>query len=405
MTTIVVGGGASGVVAAINAKTKDNKVIILERNNTLLKKLLLTGNGRCNYFNEKYSIDDYHSEDKNIVNEFISTENIAIAKDFFDKIGIVPKIKNGYYYPYSNQASSIKDILVNEVNRLKIEVVYDTYVTDIKKKDKFIITTNNQEYTADNVIISTGSYAYPKTGSDGIGYEILKKLGHTIIKPVPALVQLESNSKYLKQWDGVRSDVYLELFEDGKYLSSEEGEIQFTNYGLSGICIFNLSHFISRGLLDNKKYLIKINFVPFIKTLITPWMDNYSKLNPNKDIYELLEGFLNKKLIPIILKESKINSNSKYNELTNEEKVKLFNTLRHFKVEITSTKGFDNSQVCNGGVKLDEIDIKTMESKKIKDLYIVGELLDITGNCGGYNLTECWISSILAGQSIRRKND
>lgn len=405
MTTIVVGGGASGVVAAINAKTKDNKVIILERNNTLLKKLLLTGNGRCNYFNEKYSIDDYHSEDKNIVNEFISTENIAIAKDFFDKIGIVPKIKNGYYYPYSNQASSIKDILVNEVNRLKIEVVYDTYVTDIKKKDKFIITTNKKEYISDNVIISTGSYAYPKTGSDGIGYEILKKLGHTIIKPVPALVQLESNSKYLKQWDGVRSDVYLELFEDGKYLSSEEGEIQFTNYGLSGICIFNLSHFISRGLLDNKKYLIKINFVPFIKTLITPWMDNYSKLNPNKDIYELLEGFLNKKLIPIILKESKINSNSKYNELTNEEKVKLFNTLRHFKVEITSTKGFDNSQVCNGGVKLDEIDIKTMESKKIKDLYIVGELLDITGNCGGYNLTECWISSILAGQSIRRKND
>ena len=133
-------------------------------------------------------------------------------------------------------------------------------------------------------------------------------------------------------------------------------------------------------------------------------MENYSELNPNKDIYELLEGFLNKKLIPIILKESKINSNSKYNELTNEEKVKLFNTLRHFKVEITSTKGFDNSQVCNGGVKLDEIDIKTMESKKIKDLYIVGELLDITGNCGGYNLTECWISSILAGQSIRRKN-
>ena len=207
MTTIVVGGGASGVVAAINAKTKDNKVIILERNNTLLKKLLLTGNGRCNYFNEKYSIDDYHSEDKNIVNEFISTENIAIAKDFFDKIGIVPKIKNGYYYPYSNQASSIKDILVNEVNRLKIEVVYDTYVTDIKKKDKFIITTNKKEYISDYVIISTGSYAYPKTGSDGIGYEILKKLGHTIIKPVPALVQLESNSKYLKQWDGVRSDV------------------------------------------------------------------------------------------------------------------------------------------------------------------------------------------------------
>ena len=235
MKIIVVGGGCSGVVAAINAKNKDNEVVILERNNTLLKKLLLTGNGRCNYFNEIYSIDNYHSNNMDLVNDFISDKNITMSKEFFDNLGIVPKIKNGYYYPYSNQAVSIKDILVNEVNRLGIKVIYDTYVEDIEKEDKFIIKTNNEEYICDKLILSTGSFAYPKTGSDGIGYSILEKLGHTIIKPVPALVQLNANSKYLKDWDGVRSDVYLELFEDGEYLTKEEGEIQFTNYGISGI--------------------------------------------------------------------------------------------------------------------------------------------------------------------------
>ena len=400
MKIIVVGGGCSGVVAAINAKNKDNEVVILERNNTLLKKLLLTGNGRCNYFNETYSIDNYHSNNMDLVNDFISDKNITMSKEFFDNLGIVPKIKNGYYYPYSNQAVSIKDILVNEVNRLGIKVIYDTYVEDIEKEDKFIIKTNNEEYICDKLILSTGSFAYPKTGSDGHGYSILEKLGHTIIKPVPALVQLNANSKYLKDWDGVRSDVYLELFEDGEYLTKEEGEIQFTNYGISGICTFNLSHFISRGLEENKKYVVKINFVPFIKTLISPWLYEYANKNKEKDIYELLEGFLNKKLIPIILKESNIKSSKKYDELTKEEKVKLINSLRHFKVEITSTKGFDSSQVCNGGVSLDEININTMESKIVKDLYIIGELLDINGNCGGYNLTECWISGILSGKSI-----
>ena len=400
MKIIVVGGGCSGVVAAINAKNKDNEVVILERNNTLLKKLLLTGNGRCNYFNEIYSIDNYHSNNMDLVNDFISDKNITMSKEFFDNLGIVPKIKNGYYYPYSNQAVSIKDILVNEVNRLGIKVIYDTYVEDIEKEDKFIIKTNNEEYICDKLILSTGSFAYPKTGSDGIGYSILEKLGHTIIKPVPALVQLNANSKYLKDWDGVRSDVYLELFEDGEYLAKEEGEIQFTNYGISGICTFNLSHFVSRGLEENKKYIVKINFVPFIKTLISPWLYEYANKNKEKDIYELLEGFLNKKLIPIILKESNIKSSKKYDELTKEEKIKLINSLRHFKVEITSTKGFDSSQVCNGGVSLDEINIDTMESKIVKDLYIIGELLDINGNCGGYNLTECWISGILSGKSI-----
>ncbi len=406
MKIIVVGGGCSGVVAAIKATNKANEVTIIERNSTLLKKLLLTGNGRCNYFNEEYNFKYYHSTTPEYIDNIISDQNIDSAKEFLDNLGIVPKIKNGYYYPYSNQAVNVKELLENEVKRLGINIIYDTYVEDIIKSDNsFEIITNNGKYTCDKVVLSTGGMAYKKTGSDGKGYSILEKLKHTIIKPTPALVQLTSDEKYLKDWDGVRSDVYVELFENNKYVAHEEGEIQLTKYGVSGICIFNLSHYVGRGLLSNNSYLIKINFVPFIKTLITPWLDKYSKLNKDKDLYELLEGFLNKKIIPIILKESNLSSNKKYNELSNDEKLRLCKNLRSFRVNITGTKGFDNSQVCNGGVSLDEINLNTMESKIVKDLYITGELLDITGNCGGYNLTECWITGLLAGKIIFDKND
>ena len=408
MKVVVIGGGASGVVSAITAKktNPENEVIILEKNNTLLKKILITGNGRCNYYNETYNKKYYHSKTPELIDCFINSNNLKEALDFFDNLGVIPKIKNGCYYPVTNQAITIKSLLEEEINKLKIEVIYNTEVIDIKKdNNKFIIETKDNKYESDKVILSTGSYSYSKTGSDGFAYSILEKLSHEIIKPVPALVQLESNFKYLKDWDGIRSDVVVELFEDNNYIAKEEGEIQLTKYGVSGICIFNLSHYISRGLLENKKYQIKINFVPFIETLITPWMDNYSKKNKEKNINELLQGFINIKLIPIILKVSKINKDKKYSELTNEEKLILCKTLRSLTIDITNTKGFDNSQVCNGGVKLDEVNINTMESKKVKGLYIIGEILDITGNCGGYNLTECWISGILAGKSIGDKND
>ena len=232
-----------------------------------------------------------------------------------------------------------------------------------------------------------------------MGYSILRKFNHTIVDVVPALVQLTSDFKYLKDWDGVRSDVSLELFEDSKYIAKEDGEIQLTNYGISGICTFNLSHYVSRGLKEHK-YTISINFVPFIETLITPWMDKYAKKNSDKTIYKLLEGFLNIKLIDIILKVSNIDKNSYYSDLDNNQKLCLCNNLKGLKINIIGNRGFDSSQICSGGVKLSEIDFNTFESRLVSGLYITGELLDMNGNCGGYNLTTCWISGILAGKAI-----
>ena len=401
MRIIIIGGGPAGVTTAIRAKNDQNEVIILERNDRLLKKLLLTGNGRCNYFNEDFSLEYYNSQDTSRIEEIIDDKNGWDVKSFFDSIGIIPKIKNDYYYPVTNQASTIRDALIHEVEKNNISVYCNTYVTKVEhKNDKFLVSTNEREYYCDKVVIATGSYAYPKTGSDGAGYNFLRGFSHNIVPPVPALVQLESNFPYCREWDGIRCDVKLDIYEDDKYQASEQGEIQLTDYGVSGICVFNLSHYASRGLFERKKIKLEINFVPFIETLFIPWIDRYSKKNATKNIKELLEGFLNKKLVPIILKYANIDGKRYYQELSGEERLIIARSLTQFTIEITGTKGYDNAQICDGGVRLSEINLETMESELVKGLYVVGELIDLNGKCGGYNLATCWITGLLAGKSI-----
>lgn len=402
---VIIGGGSSGVIAAIFAKRGNNKVTILERNNSLLKKLLMTGNGKCNYYNDNQDISNYHSENINILSKIITKDNTEKVINYFNNLGVVSKVKNGYYYPYSSQAVTIKNVLENEIKRLGINVIYNALVEDVtKENDKFIIKYNDTFITCDNVVISCGSKAYPKTGSDGMGYGFLKKFNHTIIKPLPALVQLVSDFKYLKDWSGVRSDVIVKLYEDGSFISQEEGEIQLTDYGVSGICIFNLSHFVTRGLDLGKKEEILINFVPFIDGDVKEWLINHSK-NLNTNIRGILEGFLNYKLVNVILKSICLDGEKYFNELNDVELDKLVNGLFRFSINIISSKSFDSSQICNGGVKLDEINYETFESLKVKGLYIIGELLDINGNCGGYNLTSCFISGMKSGKDIGDLDD
>ena len=401
---VFIGGGSSGVLAAIFAKNKNNNVTILERNSTLLKKLLMTGNGKCNYFNDDQDLKNYHSQNKDILEKIITKTNTDMVINYFNNLGIVPKVKNGYYYPFSNQATTIKNVLENEINRLGINVIYNALVEDIKKeKDKFIIKYNDKVINCDNVVLAVGSRAYPKTGSDGCGYRFLREFKHNIIKPLPALVQLECSFKYANIWAGVRSDVIVNLFEDDKLIASEEGEIQLTDYGVSGICIFNLSHFVTRGLDLDKKEELQINFVPFIKEDVAEWLKKHSK-NLKVNLRNILEGILNYKLVEIILKRANLDGEYYFSDLSEWDIKTLAKTLSKFKLTVTGTKSFDFSQVCNGGVKLDEINPNTFESLKVKGLYITGELLDINGNCGGYNLTNCFISGIRAGEDISVKS-
>ena len=396
MNIVIVGAGASGITAAIYASyNKNNNITLIERNNVLGKKILATGNGKCNYYNSDQNLNHYHSNNNDLIKEIINNKNLKQVEDFFNYLGIIPKIKNGYYYPFSNQATTIRNALVNELNKPNIKILDNEKVTSIKKENnKFIIKTENKSLEADKVIISTGSYASPKTGSDGMGYNFLKEFNHTIIKPLPALVQLKANASFLKEWSGIRTDIKASLFINDEFIKSEEGEIQLTNYGISGICIFNLSRFVSRSLNENKQVKINLNFLPMINNI----EETLSNLNKsNKTIKNLLDGILNSKLVDIIIKISSINPNKKYNELSQKELTNLINNLTNLSLDITGTNSFDECQVTTGGIPLTEINLSTMESKKEKGLYITGELLDVDGDCGGYNLTFAWITGILAG--------
>lgn len=403
---VIVGGGISGIIAAIKAKN-NNEVIILERNNTCGKKILVTGNGKCNYTNSNQDLSNYHSSNPELIEKIINEFNLNEMHDMLKNFGIIPKIKNGYYYPYSNQAVTFKNALLQELENKDIIVKTDTYVTNIEYlENKFIIETNKEKIIADKVVLATGGSASPKLGSDGNGYLLLKKLGHSIIEPLPALVGLKTKEN-ISLISGCRNDVKLKLYENNKFIKEEIGEIQFNDNGISGICTMQLSSTIARGLYDNKKEVIFINFVPTIgntKEEILNFINNQDKIVLNRNISELLDNMLNYKITNYLLKKLKLDINLKWSNLKQIEKENIVDNLINFKLEIIDTNSFINAQTTSGGVPLVELDLKTMESLKIKNLYIIGELVDVDGVCGGYNITFALITGLIAGKNIGGNN-
>jgi len=400
---MIIGGGASGLVAAIYAAKSGSNVTILEKNKTLGKKILVTGNGKCNYWNDDQSLEHYHTNNLEILSQIMTEQNKEEILKLFDSIGIIPRIKDGYYYPYSSQATSIQTALIKEAELLGVKFMLETEVLSItKENNRFQITTNNGKFPCKKVILSTGSKACPKTGSDGFGYQIASSFSHQVIPVLPALVQLKASESYLKEWHGIRSDVSVSLVENNQKIVTQIGEIQLTDYGVSGICIFCLSGRAARGLSQKKKEQLSINFLyPFElhkKEEFHTWMNARNNLVKGRTISDLLDGCLNYKLINLILKLSKIDRNATWNQLSNNQKNELGNLLTNFTLDITGTNSFDSAQTCTGGIPLTEINIKTMESTKEKGLYLTGELLDVDGDCGGYNLSFAWISGMLAGK-------
>lgn len=397
---VIVGGGASGLTAAITAARNGKDVTLIERNNKCGKKILITGNGRCNFWNTDEDLSHFHSSTPNLLKDFITDERKNSILKFFDSLGLAYKTKNGYYYPFSNQAFTIENALLSECKKLNIKIINDITVEKIIKEDCFIINPDKENIKAKNIIIATGSKAAPKTGSDGLGYELAKSLGHNIITSLPSLVQLKADEPYFKNWSGIRTDVKVNLLIDHKYIKSETGEIQLTNYGLSGICIFNLSGKAAKALNQNKNVIISINFIPFASNPKT-FLQTLNKNSYHKTISELLEGILHYKLVDIIIKKTHLKRDLLLNTLTDNELNNLIKTLTDFQIKILDTHTLDHAQVCSGGIPLTEINNKTLESLKVKNLYFTGEIIDIDGDCGGYNLGWAWISGIIAGKNVR----
>ena len=395
---IIIGGGASGLTAAIKASRNNYDVTIIEKNNKLGKKILITGNGKCNYWNENQDVSLYHSSGdyKRIVNQI----NLVKAHAFLDSIGLVPFIKNGYYYPNSNQAISVVNALVDETINNNVKIINEEVLDVEKDNDKFIIKTNNNLYESDYLIIATGGKAAPKTGSDGFGYKIAEKFGHKLIKPLPALVALEVEEN-LKELAGIRFNGEVKLLINNEFVCKEIGEIQINEYGFSGIPVLQISSKAVKALDENKNVSIYFNFLPNIANDILglrSFLKVQNKHLNNKNISQILDQLFNYKLSNYLLKISKIDSNAKIEKLSNDELDLLCHNILNLSFKVIKDHGFDNAQTTSGGVSLNEINFETLESLKVKGLYFCGEILDVDGACGGYNLSFAWISGLIAGE-------
>ena len=421
---IVAGGGASGLAAAIFAAANGAHVTVLEHNERVGKKILMTGNGKCNLTNMSDMHGKYYSSDKRSLDKIyaaLSKFDAVKTREFFRKIGLYTKgKKGGGVYPVSEQASIVLDVLRSECGRLGINIQTDCEITSItpdkaggavsvtryirenkeqsksdsKNKKNTTVSKRKETVRYDKLILATGGKAAPYSGSDGSGYGLVKSLGHSIIEPLPALVQLKCAGDFFRSVSGVRAQGRIMLYIDGKPEAGEEGELQLTDYGISGIPVFQISRLASRALYDGKKCAAGINFIPFIPDDAEWNIMQYHY----KTVEEFLSGLVHKKIAAVICRLNGISSGMTVGQTGEDIVRKCLKSLADFRVKITEPNTFENAQVCCGGVPLMEVG-GSFESYKCDHVYIVGELLDCDGICGGYNLQWAWATGAIAGES------
>lgn len=399
---IVIGAGAAGMMAAISANIQGADVVLIERNDRLGKKLLATGNGRCNYTNKNLNIKNYHGENPKFAYSGLSQFNVDNTIDFFEVMGITPALgEEAKVFPLSFQSSSMVDILRFEIENSEIKLITDAYVSKIERsKDKFqIILKDNRSFGSDSVIIATGGMALPNSGSDGNGYKLCEDLGHTIIDIVPGLVQLNLEGDYFKRLNGTKFVGRAELYVDGKMSIEDTGDILFTSYGISGPPILNLSRTAIYNLNKDKNIEIRVSIIHHMNLeKLYEYLSYRFAIMTKKTLEMALIGFINKNLIIPILREIGIDKNKMASNLSKEEVRSLSKILNSWSFKVIGNQPWAHAQVTAGGVNTDEVNNKTMESKIVKGLYIVGELLDVDGDCGGYNLQWAWSSGYIAGE-------
>lgn len=401
----VIGGGASGMMAAICAAKNGANVTILEATKRVGNKILLTGNGKCNFSNLFMDESCYYCKDETFLQNIFEKFPPEKAWGFFENAGMLVKNKNGYLYPAGEQASIVLDILRLELKRLEVHVITEAKVMKIIKKDEgFLVDTENgSKYVFDKVIVATGGRAYPKTGSEGSGYKLAKKLGHTIVPTVPALVQLVGSDDFYKIIGGVRSEGNVKICIDGKEIRTEHGEIQFTDYGISGIPIFQISRQASYGLLNKQKVCIYADVLPDIDDEgLRGLVEFRYQLHKNNTVEEFMCGLANKKLCLLAIKKAGRKPEEKVGSLKKENLLQMVAFLKNIAFHITDTKGYDTAQVTAGGVDVFELD-GNLQSKCTKNLYFAGEIIDVDGICGGYNLQWAFACGYVAGTAAAKE--
>ena len=408
---IVIGGGPSGMMAAGRAAENGAHVLLLEKNKTLGKKLLLTGKGRCNLTNAEF-------DNRAFINKFgrkgqflfspLSKFGIQDTINFFNKNGLPTKIERGKrVFPKSDKSIDVLNVLIKYLKKNKVDIRTQAVVKKITcfhKKIENIILTNGDKVKGNNYAICTGGKSYPETGSNGAGYNWLKGMEHRVIKPRPALISILIKERWIKKLEGLSlKNVNISLYQSGKKVDERFGEAIFTARGMSGPIILDMSKHIGE-LLEKGKVELVIDFKPALNFTVLDKrvIRDFEKFN-KKIFRNSLNKLLPKSLIPVIIRLSGINPEKKVSEISQLERKKLIHLLKTFKLHVAQVGDFSKAIITTGGVDLKEIDSRTMRSKIIKNLYLAGEILDLDGPTGGFNLQLCWSTGFTIGESLRKK--
>lgn len=405
MKIAIIGAGAAGIIAAITAKrlNKDLQIDLFDANKGIGKKILASGNGRCNISNNQITSKNYLGENPDFTSFALKEFDFKAFEKFCKSIGLLLDIKpSGKVYPLSNEAKSVTNLLELALQELGVNIYLESMITDIEKiDDKFNITTKENEYKAyDKVVISNGLGAAPQLNANESGLEFASKFGHSFNPTYPSLVGLKTDNTYNGKLQGVKKECNVSLYINGICEQEIFGDVLFTSYGVSGFAILDISQLAVLNLSQYQDVKIAINFFPKInRNDLGDQIQTLFKTIPSQKAVDIITGMVSNKIAPVLLDICKINIDTKAADINAKQIKALAYQLNQWKMKVVDTQGFGHAEASGGGVRTAEVDNKTYESKLVKNLYFAGEVLDIVGNRGGFNLQFAWASGYLVGKS------
>ncbi|RKN74974.1 NAD(P)/FAD-dependent oxidoreductase [Paenibacillus ginsengarvi] len=420
---IIIGAGGAGLMAAVTARDLGIDAAIIEGNDRIGKKVLTTGNGRCNITNESTAMGTdeavalsrkYHSNQTGFPLPVLQQFGVRQTIDLFSTLGLpLISLEDGRMYPMSLQAASVLDIFQLALEDRNVPVYFKNKVVDVifsPNHPRFTIKcrTESEEqvvYTSEYLFLCTGGLTAPKTGTDGSGYVLAERLGHTLISPVPGIVQLKLDYPYLKELSGIKFEGLGHIIVRGEVIRSEYGEILFTDYGISGPPILQLSRKAAYHLGSGEAVTLSVDLMPGrTEEEVVEFLDMHWGIFGHRTVADSFIGILNKKLVPVLLKEAEIDQQPHLlcQDLSWKTKKKFYRILKHWEFKVTDTNSFTNAQTTAGGIDTVELKEGTLESKLVPGLYLAGEVMDVDGDCGGYNLQWAWSSGYVAAMSLAK---